>query len=99
MPRTDLLPPADLACFLATDGRRRTGATYAGQAKGARRKADCIGDGEMLLFPQDTHKNNQKTTKKKKNTKECCDGTYSSVKTAEKIRWRANSDAGQESCE
>ena len=56
--------PTDLACFLATDGRRRTGATYAGQAKGARRKADCIGDGEMLPFPQDTHKNNKKKPKK-----------------------------------
>ena len=46
-------------------------------------------------------KTHTKTTKKnqKKHTKECCDGTYSSVKTAEKIRWRANSDAGQESCE
>ena len=35
--RTNLLlggRPAGLACFLATDGRRRTGGTHAGQAKG-----------------------------------------------------------------
>ena len=40
MPRTDLLlggrpvDLADLACFLATDGRRHTGGTHAGQILG-----------------------------------------------------------------